>query len=215
MTQIDNSDCWSTDPHGEEWTREGHRSAYDALVEEIVRKEDRKPGVYKGWIGESQPYSHDQFVSNCFGADDIIDVLGNSAHAEVGEHADEYPDIHMERMEECAAKVRELILETLNKHSSEPHFYTVHNLIVVTVNISEDGSVSHGWSTPAKPDHKMKCGADMKGPGEIVTHSTIKEPPSASMPQALEKIRELATMFGIDPEELGSVITTMSVANLP
>ncbi|WP_175760472.1 hypothetical protein [Burkholderia anthina] len=100
------------------WSRDNEYFSCDALDELLDMHDDLAVGdvVYFGDVAPI-PTKH------LCDADDIIDMLGERAYDEVGEAADDYPNISPE----AKAELESLIAGWIEKHA-KPTFYSVINV---------------------------------------------------------------------------------------
>lgn len=113
MTEQQTADveCWSA--NDEDFSSLG--------LDELLNENDElKPGdvVFRGEAVRPDPT---RYVD----ASDIIELLGERAYDDAGDHADGWPDVS----KEAEAELDQLLKGWMHKHCSSPPFYRVKNSI--------------------------------------------------------------------------------------
>ncbi|WP_431207476.1 hypothetical protein [Burkholderia cepacia] len=100
------------------WSRNNEDFTWDELDELLDTHDDLAVGDVV-FIGEVAPIQ----TKHLCDADDVIDLIGERAYDEVGEYADNYPDV----TPEARAELDALLAGWIEKHA-KPTFYSVINV---------------------------------------------------------------------------------------
>lgn len=90
--------------------------------EEAVLEAIREVGAEVGgsvWVGETRVYVP-HLSGSC-----ILEDLGNAASDEIGEAADDWPNVSKEEEEELEVELNKVLDVWLDKHKNRPHFYYI------------------------------------------------------------------------------------------
>lgn len=100
-------ECWSTDEETYSYDTLGELLDCNELVAGDI--------VYVGHAIDHDP-------TWWFDADQVIEAIGEAAHGDAGEHAEDYPDV----TDEAKAELQTLLDAWITKHCT-PSFYRVEN----------------------------------------------------------------------------------------
>ncbi|OHS09335.1 hypothetical protein HMPREF3289_01320 [Pseudomonas sp. HMSC75E02] len=105
---------------GECWSANDEDFTCFELAELLNDNDELKPGdvVFRGEAITPDPSSY-------IDADDVIELIGERAYDDAGDHADGWPDVS----KEAEAELDQLLKEWMRKHCSHPPFYRVKNSI--------------------------------------------------------------------------------------
>ncbi len=118
---------WSTDREG----YHGQHETLDGAVVEAVIERDLKPG-HVVWVGENIGYDAVSLVRSCIDADHVIERLNEHAYDNVGEFAEEWPDVSdIDRQ-----KLDEALVNAIVPFLDAPKFWTVEKAVQVEVTMA-------------------------------------------------------------------------------
>lgn len=121
--------AWSI--NDDDYTSGTFSSFDDAVADALDNAEDDDCNpVESVYIGECKEYANSKFFPDGW---DIVNHMLNAANDVVGEHADDYPDVDREAIDELTKRLHKLLEEWCTKHGVEPSFYEIESSKLVKI----------------------------------------------------------------------------------